>query len=140
MVLGKTDWMVVVFDRLTYAGKILKLRGVEGNPRFACVLGDIGDIAALNLLVDQWQPDAIVNFAAQTHVDRSIDGPREFLDTIVIGTFQLLEAAGQFWSKLDPFSRNRFRFLHVSTDEVYGTLGDCGKFTENLELLNRRRI
>jgi dTDP-glucose 4,6-dehydratase len=129
MVLAKTDWMVVVFDRLTYAGNILNLRGVEGNPRFAFVLGDIGDIAALNLLLNQWQPEAIVNFAAQTHVDRSIDGPREFLETNVIGTFQLLEAARQFWSERD--SRNRFRFLHVSTDEVYGTLGDRGKFTEN---------
>ena len=129
-VLSKTDWRVVVFDRLSYAGNVMSLQGLEDNPRFEFSLGNICDSAAVNALYERWQPQSIVNFAAETHVDRSIDGPREFLDTNVIGTFQLLEASRRYLSKQDPGDRSRFRFLHVSTDEVYGTLADVGKFTE----------
>jgi dTDP-glucose 4,6-dehydratase len=129
-VLSKTDWRVVVFDRLTYAGNVMSLRGLEDNPRFEFSLGNICDSAAVDALCERWLPQSIVNFAAETHVDRSIDGPREFLDTNVVGTFQLLEASRRYLSKQDPIKRSQFRFLQVSTDEVYGTLGDEGKFTE----------
>jgi dTDP-glucose 4,6-dehydratase len=116
---------------LTYAGSILNLREVNESPRFQFILGDIGDMAAVDSLLERWQPQAIVNFASETHVDRSIDAPRGFLDANVIGTFELLEATRRFWSKLDLQRRGEFRFLHVSTDEVYGTLGNSRKFTEN---------
>lgn len=128
--LSRTDWRVVVFDRLTYAGNRLNLRSVEGSRRYEFILGDIGDGKRVTSVLEQWRPHAIVNFAAETHVDRSIDGPRDFIDTNVLGTFQLLEAAKRYYSDSGDHSGDQFRFLHVSTDEVYGTLGDQGKFTE----------
>jgi len=129
-VLARTSLHVVVYDRLTYAGSLLNLRDVSSRPRFEFVRGDITDPGELNLLLKRWQPDAVVNFAAETHVDRSIDGPRNFLHTNVVGTFELLEAVRRFYDQLGPRQRATFRFLHVSTDEVYGSLGATGKFEE----------
>jgi dTDP-glucose 4,6-dehydratase len=131
MILARRGWRVIVFDKLTYAGSLLNLRGVEADPRFTFVCGDIADRDAVKSVVEHWQPDAIVNFAAETHVDRSIDGPRSFIRTNVDGTFELLEAARQYWLRLGPVARDRFRLLHVSTDEVFGSLGEAGSFRED---------
>jgi dTDP-glucose 4,6-dehydratase len=130
ILLSRTDWRVVVLDRLTYAGNLVNLRSVQESPRYEFILGDIADSKKVTSLLERWQPDAIVNFAAETHVDRSIDGPRDFIDTNVLGTFHLLEATTRYYSDGGGRRRDQFRFLHVSTDEVYGTLGDQGKFTE----------
>jgi len=121
---------IINFDKLTYAGNLESLEGAERAPNYTFVQGDIADAEALEKVFDEFEPDAIVNFAAESHVDRSIDGPREFLQTNVVGTFELLTAAKRHWEKLSPAERQDFRFLHVSTDEVYGSLGDMGKFTE----------
>jgi len=122
---------VIVFDKLTYAGSLLNLRGVETHPCYTFVCGDIVDRDAVKYVIERWQPDAIVNFAAETHVDRSIDGPRSFIRTNVNGTFELLEAARQYWLRLGPAARDRFRLLHISTDEVFGSLGESGSFRED---------
>jgi dTDP-glucose 4,6-dehydratase len=129
--LARDDWRVVVFDKLTYAGSRLNLQPVEHNPRFKFLLGDITDRKAMRAVLAESRPDALLNFAAETHVDRSIDGPRDFLETNVIGTFELLEAARAHCQELSPTERESFRFLHVSTDEVYGSLGDGPASTEN---------
>ena len=121
---------VVNLDKLTYAGNLDTLQSLEGNPRHVFVQGDIGDRALVARLLAGHQPDAIVNFAAESHVDRSIEGPAAFVETNVVGTLNLLECARDYWKSLDAGARNAFRFLHVSTDEVYGSLGDTGKFTE----------
>ncbi len=127
--LRRTQSRVVVFDKLTYAGSLLNLHDVERHPRCAFVRGDIGDRAAVKAALDRYRPAAIVHFAAETHVDRSIEGPRNFLDANVIGTFELLEAALWYYRGLGA-ARESFRFLHVSTDEVYGSL-EQGAFNEN---------
>ena len=122
------DWIangdepVVNLDKLTYAGNLHNLDSVQGNPRHIFVQGDIGDTALLERLLADHQPRAIVNFAAESHVDRSIHGPEDFIQTNVVGTFRLLEAARQYWQALPAIKKEAFRFLHVSTDEVYGTL------------------
>jgi len=121
---------IINFDKLTYAGNLESLEGAERAPNYAFVQGDIADAEALEKVFDEFEPDVVVNFAAESHVDRSIDGPREFLQTNVVGTFELLTAAKRHWEKLSPAGRGDFRFLHVSTDEVYGSLGATGKFTE----------
>ncbi|HBO45656.1 MAG TPA: dTDP-glucose 4,6-dehydratase [Planctomycetaceae bacterium] len=121
---------VVNLDRLTYAGNLDSLAEVADCPNHVFVQGDIGDFALVTQLLDQYQPTAIVNFAAESHVDRSIDGPRDFVQTNVVGTFELLMAARAYWEKLARPQRDRFRFLHVSTDEVYGSLGSTGRFAE----------
>jgi dTDP-glucose 4,6-dehydratase len=130
LLLARTDARIVVYDRLTYAGNLASLADVASDPRFAFVRGDIADRAAVEALLREHRPDAIVNFAAETHVDRSIDGPRAFVETNLVGTFELLEAARRHLETLDPDRRGRFRFLHVSTDEVYGSLGPTGRFAE----------
>ncbi|HET7930452.1 MAG TPA: dTDP-glucose 4,6-dehydratase [Rhodanobacteraceae bacterium] len=122
---------VVNLDKLTYAGNLDTLQPLDGNPRHRFVQGDIGDRALVAQLLAEHQPDAVVNFAAESHVDRSIDGPAAFVDTNVVGTLALLEAVRDHWKALDESRRAAFRFLHVSTDEVYGSLGESGKFTEN---------
>ena len=120
---------VVNLDALTYAGNPDTLAGLPAQQhRF--VHGDIGDAALISALLAEHRPDAIVNFAAESHVDRSIDGPAAFVQTNVVGTLNLLERARDHWRGLPEGERNRFRFLHVSTDEVYGSLGEIGKFTE----------
>ena len=131
LALAKRDWRVVVVDKLTYAGSLLNLRDVEDDPRYSFVHADIADQAAITEAFDRWQPDMVVNFAAETHVDRSIDGPRGFLMTNAIGTFELLEVTRQYWSHLESARRHDFRFLQISTDEVYGSLGDTGFFKED---------
>jgi dTDP-glucose 4,6-dehydratase len=121
---------VVNLDLLTYAGNLDSLADLEGEARHRFVQGDIGDRALVARLLSEHRPEAIVNFAAESHVDRSIDGPAAFVQTNVVGTLALLEAARDYWRALEGPSREAFRFLHVSTDEVYGSLGPTGKFTE----------
>ncbi|MGN6314578.1 MAG: dTDP-glucose 4,6-dehydratase [Rhodanobacteraceae bacterium] len=121
---------VINLDKLTYAGNLDTLRSLEGNPRHRFVRGDIGDRTLVACLLAEHRPDAIVNFAAESHVDRSIDGPAAFVETNVVGTLNLLECARDYWKSLEGGARDAFRFLHVSTDEVYGSLGATGKFTE----------
>jgi dTDP-glucose 4,6-dehydratase len=130
------DWLagggepVVNVDKLTYAGNLANLAGVEADPRHRFVQADIADQAAVERLLAGHRPRAIVHFAAESHVDRSIHGPGEFVQTNVVGTFRLLEAARGHWQALATGEKEAFRFLHVSTDEVYGSLGETGKFTE----------
>jgi dTDP-glucose 4,6-dehydratase len=128
--LAHTDNRLVIFDKLTYAGSLLSLDAALDDPRVTFVRGDIADARAVARVFADHQPAAVLNLAAETHVDRSIDGPRPFIDTNIVGTFVLLEAARLFAAGLDEAARARFRFLHVSTDEVYGTLGAAGQFSE----------
>jgi dTDP-glucose 4,6-dehydratase len=121
---------VVNFDKLTYAGNLDSLASVENDPRYTFVQGDIADRDAVDRVLDKFAPTAIVHFAAESHVDRSIDGPAEFVRTNVQGTFQMLDAARRRLAGLPPEQRSAFRFLHVSTDEVYGSLGPTGRFVE----------
>jgi dTDP-glucose 4,6-dehydratase len=121
---------VVNLDALTYAGNLDTLRSLEGNPDHVFVHGDIGDRALVDRLLAEHRPDAVINFAAESHVDRSIEGPAAFVQTNVVGTLALLESVRDYWKALEGAAKDAFRFLHVSTDEVYGTLGDTGKFTE----------
>lgn len=121
---------VVNLDALTYAGNLNTLAALSGNPQHQFVHGSINDRALLDRVLAEYQPDAIINFAAESHVDRSIDGPAAFIQTNVVGTLALLEATLAYWRSRDEAGRAAFRFLHVSTDEVYGSLGAEGKFTE----------
>jgi len=126
----KETIQIINLDALTYAGNLDTLECVKDHPGHVFVLGDIGDRVLLDYLMSRYEPDAIVNFAAESHVDRSIDSPETFIQTNVLGTFHLLEAARQYWKSLPEEKAKSFRFLHVSTDEVYGSLGETGKFTE----------
>jgi dTDP-glucose 4,6-dehydratase len=130
LALAETDARVVVVDKLTYAGNLESLRDVAGGPRFAFRELDIADRAAVEALFAAEAPEAVVNFAAESHVDRSIDGPRVFVHTNVVGTLELLEASRALCARLAPAERARFRYLHVSTDEVFGSLGPEGAFSE----------
>ena len=121
---------VVNLDALTYAGNLDTLAPLDGEAGHLFVHGDIGDRALVESLLREHRPDAVVNFAAESHVDRSIDGPGAFVQTNVVGTLVLLECARDYWRSLEGAKREGFRFLHVSTDEVYGSLGESGKFTE----------
>ncbi|WP_201315289.1 dTDP-glucose 4,6-dehydratase [Dyella sp. EPa41] len=122
---------VVNLDKLTYAGNPDTLASLNGDSRHVFVQGDIGDRERVSQLLAEHRPDAIVNFAAESHVDRSIDGPAAFIETNVVGTLGLLECARDYWRALDESAAGAFRFLHVSTDEVYGSLGAEGLFTED---------
>ena len=113
---------IINLDKLTYAGNLQNLVSLEGNPRHIFVHGDIGDAELVAKIFAEHQPRAIVNFAAESHVDRSIHGPAEFIETNIVGTFTLLEAARSYWNGLNGEAKKAFRFLHVSTDEVYGSL------------------
>jgi dTDP-glucose 4,6-dehydratase len=121
---------IVNLDALTYAGNLDTLAAVKNDPNHVFVHGSIGDRALLARLFAEHRFDAVVNFAAESHVDRSIDGPAAFIETNVVGTLALLEAARDYWRELAEPARTAFRFLHVSTDEVYGSLGATGQFTE----------
>ena len=121
---------IVNLDKLTYAGNLDTLASLRGSEQHHFVQGDIGDRALVSRLLAEFQPQAIVNFAAESHVDRSIDGPAEFVQTNVVGTLGLLEATRDHWRTLNAAEAAAFRFLHVSTDEVYGSLGDEGYFSE----------
>ena len=131
------DWFahstepVVNLDKLTYAGNLRSLAPLAADPCHAFVRGDIGDAECVRTLLERHRPRAIVNFAAETHVDRSIHGPAAFIQTNVVGTFALLDCVRAWWSGLAPAQRDAFRFVHVSTDEVYGSLGpDDPPFSE----------
>ncbi|OLU24395.1 dTDP-glucose 4,6-dehydratase [Pseudomonas sp. PA15(2017)] len=126
-----TDHEVLNLDKLTYAGNLESLREVEHDPRYGFLQADIGDQAAVSEALNSFQPDAIMHLAAESHVDRSIDGPAAFIQTNIVGTYGLLEASRAYWSKLDEPRRQAFRFHHISTDEVYGDLhGVDDLFTE----------
>lgn len=122
------DWLknercdVLNLDKLTYAGNLANLASIQKDSRHTFVHGDIGDASLVDQLFETHQPQAVFHFAAESHVDRSIRGPKQFVDTNVMGTFVLLEAARQYWAKLSPERKSEFRFVHVSTDEVYGSL------------------
>jgi dTDP-glucose 4,6-dehydratase len=128
--LDHTDDRLVVVDKLTYAGSLLNLERALKHPRMTFVQADIADRSAIAQVFRETRPDAVLNLAAETHVDRSIDGPRPFIDTNIIGTFVLLEASRALLAELPADRQAAFRFLHVSTDEVYGTLGPSGLFSE----------
>lgn len=128
---AQSDETILNLDKLTYAGNLQSLASLEGNPRHLFVHGDIGDAALIQRLMAEHSPRAVLNFAAESHVDRSILGPQAFVETNVLGTFKLLEAIRSHWQGLDEVARAAFRFLHVSTDEVYGSLNaDAPAFTE----------
>jgi dTDP-glucose 4,6-dehydratase len=122
---------VLNVDALTYAGYLPSLKAVEGKPNYRFLHANICDRPAIQQAVDAFGPDRIMHLAAESHVDRSITAAADFIQTNVIGTFTLLEVARDFWSGLTPSAKEEFRFLHVSTDEVYGSLGDDGLFTED---------
>ena len=120
--LSDSDEAIVNLDKLTYAGNLQTLASLKDNPKHIFVQGDIGDAQLVSQLLAKYQPRAVVNFAAESHVDRSIHGPSDFIQTNVVGTFNLLDSVRAYWNNLSEPQKSAFRFLHVSTDEVYGTL------------------
>src|SRR3954468_388776 len=130
LAIRETDHQVVVVDKLTYAGNMDSLTPVSNDPRYAFERADIADAAKMRELFESYQPDAVMHLAAESHVDRSIDGPGEFIQTNVVGTFALLQAALGFWRALADTKKEGFRFHHISTDEVFGSLGEEGQFRE----------
>jgi dTDP-glucose 4,6-dehydratase len=130
-VLGNTEHSVVNVDKLTYAGNLESLKAIENNPNYRFEQADICDAAKMNQLLEKHQPDAIMHLAAESHVDRSIDGPADFIETNIVGTYILVEAVRNYWQNLDAEKKAQFRFHHISTDEVYGDLpNDNSLFTE----------
>jgi len=129
--IGRTDHAVLVVDKLTYAGNLASLASVQGHPRYRFSQTDICDRSAIADIFSSFDPDAVMHLAAESHVDRSIDGPADFINTNVVGTFVLLQAALAHCHGLAGRRAQQFRFHHVSTDEVYGALGDEGSFTED---------
>ena len=129
--INNTDNTILNFDKLTYAGNPDNLSSIEQNPRYSFVQGDICDTALVSETISEFQPEAVVHFAAESHVDRSIDGPMDFVNTNIIGTATLLNATRKYLEvRSQKSDSDEFRFLHVSTDEVFGSLGDDGFFTE----------
>jgi dTDP-glucose 4,6-dehydratase len=126
-----TDHAVLVVDKLTYAGNLDSLRGVSGSNRYTFEQADIVDAGAMRHIVSEFAPDVLMHLAAESHVDRSIDGPGEFIQTNVVGTFALLQAALNHWRGLPEDGKKKFRFHHISTDEVFGSLGADGLFRED---------
>ncbi len=127
---GALGWSVLNIDKLTYAGNLSSLRDVESSPNYRFLRADICDYQAIRRSFDEFQPDGIMHLAAESHVDRSIDGPGEFVRANVLGTASMLEAARDYWNGLAEPRKSAFRFHHISTDEVYGSLGAEGLFTE----------
>lgn len=127
---GTLGHTVINLDKLTYAGNLETLKEVDANPNYHFEKADICDRAALDRIFNHYKPDAVMHLAAESHVDRSITGAGEFIQTNIVGTFHMLEAARAYWVSLDDSKKVAFRFLHVSTDEVYGSLGDEGLFEE----------
>ena len=126
------DEPLVNLDKLTYAGNLANLASISNDSRHIFLKGDIGDTAFVTTLLTKYRPRAVIHFAAESHVDRSITGPEDFITTNIVGTFRLLESVRTYWSALPPPQKSAFRFLHVSTDEVYGSLGnDDPKFSES---------
>ena len=133
--LGQTDEPVINLDKLTYAGNPENLASLQADSRYVFVQGDIGDSALVEQLLTQYAPRAVLNFAAESHVDRSIHGPEDFIQTNVVGTMRLLQSVRSYWQGLPESDRAAFRFLHVSTDEVYGSLSPTdAAFTETNKL------
>jgi dTDP-glucose 4,6-dehydratase len=129
--LNNTEHQVLNLDKLTYAGNLESLAGVADHPSYRFLQADIADSIAVSQALAEFQPDAIMHLAAESHVDRSIDGPAAFIQTNIVGTYALLEATRNYWSQLDPARKAAFRFHHISTDEVYGDLhGVNDLFTE----------
>ncbi|WP_242121405.1 dTDP-glucose 4,6-dehydratase [Sphingomonas lacusdianchii] len=126
-----TAYDVLNFDKLTYAGTLSTVERVAYSDRYSFVQGDICDADAVRAAISAFRPDVITHLAAESHVDRSIDGPGAFVQTNVVGTYTMLAEARAYWLSLDEEARKAFRFHHISTDEVYGTLGDTGLFTED---------
>lgn len=129
--INKTTHTVINFDKLTYAGNLESLGSIEDNERYRFIQGDICDRAKVSTVFNKYQPDFIMHLAAESHVDRSIDDPGEFIETNVVGTYELLEAARSYYNDLEYDKKASFRFHHISTDEVYGDLGETGLFTED---------
>ena len=128
--LNTTQAVIINVDKLTYAGNLDSLTAISQHPNYHFEQQDIVDQPAMQALFTRYQPDAVMHLAAESHVDRSIDGPAEFINTNILGTYTLLEVARAYWQGLAAPAKARFRFHHVSTDEVYGSLGDTGLFTE----------
>ncbi|MBM3600887.1 MAG: dTDP-glucose 4,6-dehydratase [Alphaproteobacteria bacterium] len=130
LLIAESDWSVVNLDKLTYASNLASLAEVERDPRYCLERADICDGEAVRRILREHRPDGIMHLAAESHVDRSIDGPAAFIQTNVVGTCMLLEQARQYWGELEGAARARFRFHHISTDEVFGSLGPTGAFSE----------
>lgn len=130
LLIGETDASILVVDKLTYASNPQALRAIASDRRYSFLKADIADASAMKDALSSFKPDAILNLAAESHVDRSIDGPGDFIQTNVVGTYTLLQAALDYWRRMAEAERDRFRFLHVSTDEVFGSLGEEGHFEE----------
>ena len=128
--INKTDHEVVNLDKLTYAGNLESLQSESSNGRYRFFQGDIVERTMVSGVFDEVQPDIVMHLAAESHVDRSVEGPSEFIQTNMVGTYVLLEAARAYWTKLPADKQSAFRFHHISTDEVYGSLGEEGLFTE----------
>ena len=129
-IIRETEHQVLVADKLTYAGNLDSLAPVSNDPRYAFVRADVADAPRMRELFESYQPDAVMHLAAESHVDRSIDGPGEFIQTNVVGTFTLLQAALGHWRALPDTKKDAFRFHHISTDEVFGSLSEEGQFCE----------
>lgn len=130
LIVESTDSEILVVDKLTYAANPAALRSIESSERYSFLKGDIADLAGMQAAIRDFAPDSILNLAAESHVDRSIDGPGEFIHTNVVGTFSMLQAALEYWRGLAGERKDRFRFVHISTDEVFGSLGAEGRFEE----------
>ncbi len=128
--INETDHQVINIDALTYAGNLESLSDVQSNSRYCFEKADVRDKVQLEKVFNIHQPDAVMHLAAESHVDRSIDGPADFIQTNIVGTYNLLDVSKQYWQALDTKRKKQFRFHHISTDEVYGSLGDTGLFTE----------
>jgi len=125
-----TDHTVINIDKLTYAGNLTSLEGISASSNYFFEQTDICDRQGIEAIFNKYQPDAIMHLAAESHVDRSIDGPSAFIETNIVGTYNLLECARKYWQTLEGDRKTNFRFQHISTDEVYGSLGEEGLFTE----------
>lgn len=128
--IGETDHEVLVFDALTYAGDLRSLESVSGSNRYSFIQGDVKDARQVAAALASFRPDVVAHLAAESHVDRSIDGPADFVSTNIVGSFVMLEQALAYYRGLEERDRETFRFHHISTDEVYGSLGETGLFTE----------
>ena len=130
LLIAETHHSVLVVDKLTYAANLESLQPIAEHPRYSFARADICDAAKMSSLIEHYRPDVIIHFAAESHVDRSIDGPSAFIETNIVGTFALLQAALDYWRTLPSARRDQFRFHHISTDEVFGSLGETGHFSE----------
>jgi dTDP-glucose 4,6-dehydratase len=129
--MADSDDEILVYDKLTYAGNLLSLSSIKTNPRFTFRQADICDSGSVTAAFSDFCPDLVLHLAAESHVDRSIDGPAAFIETNLVGTFTMLDAALSYWRALPKFRAQAFRFMHISTDEVFGTLGETGLFRED---------